>query len=727
MKFSIIIPTYGNAQLVSNCISSLKRVEPDTNKYEIIVVDDGSPDQAEIDKLTDENTVTAIFNNPNQGFSSAVNLGIGDAKNEIIVLVNNDIIFTQPFLNAYKDIFLNKPDVGIVGALLAYPNQTVQHAGLTYDSHNKQFLHAFKNKPIANPDTQVKAPYYAIAVTGALFAFRKELISSVGVFDEDYFVACEDTDYCLRAWEKGWKVLYTPKVFALHLEGATRGNTDNSKALKGPDWAKKEKAAIERFKSKLDSKLIADLAQEIAELNNPPLKLEIGSGYNPQPGYIHLEIRADLPDVDVVCDIQKQKLPYANNTISEILANHVIEHISFRKLPFVIREWERVLKPDGKLVLRTPNLRFIMGHYACGNTTPEWPGDEQFIRDNFGEVTPAWWANLKLFSGQDYDANFHHVCFDFPMLRGLLERYGFEEVKEEKFDKEYSPGELQVTARKKIKRKTIILSRQGALGDVLLTTPITRRLKAEGYDVIVGTDCPEAYYNNTDVKKLIKWNTSYSSEHRDRLEDLDGCYETLPARHIIDAYSLQVFEDTKTPHEIVYNVSEKSLEKMRNLVTKDYVAIHAAQSWENRTWKKSYWYELILELFDIHNTKVVVVGSKKDATFPAEARVLDTVGKFSLDETAAIIKLSKAFIGTDSALLHIAQAVKTPSIGIFTCAKAEYRTTGALAVVPDIDCYGCLADEPTPATYCGCRRGDFKCLEIITPEMVLEKYKELNV
>ena len=342
MKFSVIIPTYGNAQLVANCINSLRRVEPDRARYEIIVVDDGSP-EAEA-RLLEKTCIIelacgihAIYKKQNTGFAATVNKGIEKAQNEIIILVNNDIIFTQPFLHAYKDIFLNKPDVGVVGALLAYPNQTVQHAGLTYDPHNKQFLHAFKNKHISNPDTQVKSPYYAIAVTGALFAFRKELTKSVGFFDEKYFLACEDTDYCLRAWDKGWKVLYTPKVFALHLEGFTRGNTESTKLTKGAFWAEKEKESISLFKKSLDAEKTKELVQKIADLNNPPLKLEIGSGYNPQPGYIHLDVRADLPQVDVICNIQNQRLPYVDNAISEILANHVIEHISFRKLPFVFK------------------------------------------------------------------------------------------------------------------------------------------------------------------------------------------------------------------------------------------------------------------------------------------------------------------------------------------------------------------------------------------------------
>lgn len=448
MKHSLIIPTVKTTVLVAQCVNSIRAFERQKD-YEIIVVDDGSSSsvQAWLRNYCAEQKVKLLLRAKNLGFASAVNWGIKESTGEIVTLVNNDIIFTQSILPEIEESFQSS-SLGILGARLLYPDRTIQHAGLLFDPGNRRFIHNHKHRP-GNFKQAGEAQYY-IAVTGALFSFRRSLYNTLGPLNEKYFVACEDVEYCLRAWNNGYTVLYNPRVVAIHEEGGTRGNTPGTKTKKGSQWIVKEKQSIARFNKDLDSYNLKAIQDKVFLLNLKGVKkLEVGSGFNPHPGYIHVDVRAGLPDLQYVCDFSKDRLPFPDSIFDELLANHVIEHISWRKLPFVLGEWFRVLSKQGKLVLRTPNLRFIVETYLAGKTTPEWPGDEKFIKDNLSSsVTPAWWANIKLFSGQDYDANFHHVCFDFPMLSDLLKRIGFREVKEVKFDKTFSPGELQVEAYK---------------------------------------------------------------------------------------------------------------------------------------------------------------------------------------------------------------------------------------------------------------------------------------
>jgi hypothetical protein len=70
------------------------------------------------------------------------------------------------------------------------------------------------------------------------------------------------------------------------------------------------------------------------------------------------------------------------------------------------------------------------------------------MRIAYGQVGAAEWANIKILSGQDSPYNFHKVCFNFGMMRRLLERNGFKNVIRANWDKKHSPGELQVTAVK---------------------------------------------------------------------------------------------------------------------------------------------------------------------------------------------------------------------------------------------------------------------------------------
>jgi ADP-heptose:LPS heptosyltransferase/predicted SAM-dependent methyltransferase len=708
---SIIIPTFGDNERVTKLKDSVRKHEapfheaPISHMYEFIVVNDNPKKEM----------MSVINNEKNLGFAASVNKGMAAAKGDIILLLNDDITITAPFIDTLNEAFKD-PDLGIAGALLVYPNGSIQHGGMAYNEKLGSFLHIKSFNRLQSR--------YCIAVTGAFFAIRRELYNKIGGLDERFFLACEDTKYCLDAWDAGYTVKFFKELTAIHEEGATRGNTPKKKKDK-PEWTEAEAKGIKEFKAQLDLSKIREIEKKVKKLNAKNLKIEVGSGYNPQPGYLHLDIRGGLPQLDYICDFVKQRLPFNDGEVSEILANHVIEHIPFRKLPFVISEWARVLTPGGRLVLRTPNLRFICEQYLKGETTPEWPGDEKFIKENLSDsVTPAWWANLKLFSGQDYDANFHHVCFDAEMLRDLLGRYGFTDGRVTDLGKEYSPGELQFESFKAEPREICLLKRLGALGDVILTTPIVERLHKEGYDVYIDTMCPQVFTNNPYVKGTYLNLDKKPKPVIARRVDLDLAYEKNPKMHIIDAYSLEAFGDTKTPHETNLYVPNYLVSK-NNFIP--YIVLHMGNSWENRTWSKEYWKELLKKLL-YSGEKIIIVGSKDD--FRSESSsITNLVGKQTFHELAETIRNAKLFIGIDSAPFHIAEAVDTPAIGIFTCANPEFRSTkkSTLPVVPDIDCKFCLHEEKPPVTWCGCKRGDFKCLEIITPDMIYEKYLEMKV
>ena len=178
-----------------------------------------------------------------------------------------------------------------------------------------------------------------------------------------------------------------------------------------------------------------------------PIKLELGSGQNPQPGYVHLDISAAMPHVEIVHDIS-EPFPLPDGSVEQILANHCFEHVSWRKIGQIVRECYRVLIPGGKIFIRTPDLEFIVNTYLARQITPEWPPDEEFIRQEFGNVTPSWWAILKLFSGQDYPSNFHYTCYDFPTLKAIFQQQGFTKIERVHIQPVFSPGEIQLEAIK---------------------------------------------------------------------------------------------------------------------------------------------------------------------------------------------------------------------------------------------------------------------------------------
>lgn len=112
------------------------------------------------------------------------------------------------------------------------------------------------------------------------------------------------------------------------------------------------------------------------------VKLEIGGGHRPQPGYTNVDVR-DLPTVDVV--VSDYHLPmYADNSVDEILSIHTLEHFTIIDAEAALREWRRVLKNDSSLILCVPCLDRMVNNWqgrekaACEHVfgTNDWPGNE---------------------------------------------------------------------------------------------------------------------------------------------------------------------------------------------------------------------------------------------------------------------------------------------------------------------------------------------------------------
>lgn len=264
---SIIIPTIKRVDLVQKCVSSLISITKGI-KYEIIVIDDGSNQQEKrkLQHLAKKYNFSLILKTHNTGFAKTVNYGIKAAIGDYIVIVNNDIIFTQAnWLTKMVNTARLDRKIGIVGCRLLYPNNQIQHAGVSFNPKDR-FRHDYRFAPADHPPALKIKPIGF--VTGALMLIKRETVEQIGLLDESYFIACEDTEYCLRAREAGWIVIYCGEAKAIHLEGATRGNTPENKVL---EWYKKELNGIRRlFKSITIPPEKKDINPPVNLLNNRP-------------------------------------------------------------------------------------------------------------------------------------------------------------------------------------------------------------------------------------------------------------------------------------------------------------------------------------------------------------------------------------------------------------------------------------------------------------------------
>jgi len=139
------------------------------------------------------------------------------------------------------------------------------------------------------------------------------------------------------------------------------------------------------------------------------IKLNVGCGSDVKEGYINIDER-DIPGV-VQGDVRN--LEYADGSVDEVVALDIIEHFSIYEYKQVLAEWLRVLRPGGRLLIKTPDIEKICTTY--------------FHQAQSGEI--SWERLSKIINGgQDYSGNFHHVSLSFPWLKETLLRMGVTRV-----------------------------------------------------------------------------------------------------------------------------------------------------------------------------------------------------------------------------------------------------------------------------------------------------------
>lgn len=447
---TFVIVNYNKTDLTKKCLEAL---HTHTSGFECIVVDNGSTLENfhAVKKVVEAFPgVTFARVEINDGYALGANAGLklADERSDI-VLLNNDCFITCDAVAVIEKAF-EETDAGIIGALLYYPDGKIQHDGMDLAPRVPgAFVHGHKTEP--------RHSRYSVSVTGALVAISADTRNRLGLLSQRYYLGCEDSDYCLRAWAAEIPVWFERTLTATHLEGATRGKTVAEKqAAGGTEKRQREQDGWKAFRATFTDEFMRLVDGKVKALNTKlgvtdptpspaGIKIDIGCGTNPTPGYVACDARA-LKNVAHVFDFGTARWPFKDNTVSEIIMQHSIEHISYRRLPFVLGEARRVLALGGKLIIRTPDLRFMIDGYLSGKITKEYPPDQEFIAQNFGgdpnNLTPGWWTVLKLFSGQDYPGNEHRFCFDFETLASVLASQGFPNAKRFHDKPVWSPGEI---------------------------------------------------------------------------------------------------------------------------------------------------------------------------------------------------------------------------------------------------------------------------------------------
>lgn len=232
---SIVIPTRDRAELIGPCIEGvLNRTDYPT--FEVLIIDNGTsaPDALSVlEKAKHDSRVKVFRDDRPFNYSLLMNEAAAKASGEILVFLNNDTDVTHSDWLAELISLAIRPEVGLVGAELVYPDSRIQHAGVVFGP-DSGVHHQFRLMDSSDPGPggELALLRSVSAVTGACVAMRRELYIEIGGLNEtDFPINYNDIEICMRIRRAGLAVLWTPFAKLIHYESASLG------ALTSPERA----------------------------------------------------------------------------------------------------------------------------------------------------------------------------------------------------------------------------------------------------------------------------------------------------------------------------------------------------------------------------------------------------------------------------------------------------------------------------------------------------------
>ena len=264
---SIIIPNKDQVPVLKKCIDSLYE-KTEYRNFEVLVVENNSTDEATFEyyKELEEKyeNLKVLYYKGGFNFSAINNFAARQAKGEMFLLLNNDIEIISPEWLGEMVSLAQQPGVGIVGAMLYYPNDTVQHAGVItglggFAGHS----HKYHPRGKSGYMFRLACVQNLSCVTAANLLVTREAFEKAEGLDEEFTVAFNDVDFCLRIRDMGYQILFTPYAQCYHHESISRGS----------DKKGEKKERFEGERNRLKNRFGASLLRD--PFYNPNLTLDM--------------------------------------------------------------------------------------------------------------------------------------------------------------------------------------------------------------------------------------------------------------------------------------------------------------------------------------------------------------------------------------------------------------------------------------------------------------------
>ena len=221
---TVIMVSWNACDLLATAIASVPPIVGGAT-IELIVVDNASTDGSPEMIAERFPNVRVIRNAENVGFARANNQALVESRGEYVLLLNSDTQLHSGALASLVSFLEEHPHVGIVGPQLVYPDGRRQFSFGRFPSLREQAAIAFglgryvirDDHTARNNQSEQEVDY----VSGACMLIRRTAIDVVGIMDEQFFMYCEETDWCYRMRKAGWSVCFEPAAIVMHVRGGS--------------------------------------------------------------------------------------------------------------------------------------------------------------------------------------------------------------------------------------------------------------------------------------------------------------------------------------------------------------------------------------------------------------------------------------------------------------------------------------------------------------------------
>jgi N-acetylglucosaminyl-diphospho-decaprenol L-rhamnosyltransferase len=234
-SLSVVVVTYNALPYVEQCLASVAG-------YETVVVDHGSSDGT-VGEIREHFETVRVVEQENRGLAAGWNRGIGETSGRYVLVLNADAWAAGDSVRRLLDFAERHPEAAVVGPRLLNTDGSLQRSVRGFPTLWRLATEYFFLRKLA-PRSRTLNAFYAGGfehdrvteaefVMGSVMLVRREAIEQVGPLDEDFFLFSEETDWCYRFHQAGWKILFFPGAEFVHVGGASHGGRLFTENLRG--------------------------------------------------------------------------------------------------------------------------------------------------------------------------------------------------------------------------------------------------------------------------------------------------------------------------------------------------------------------------------------------------------------------------------------------------------------------------------------------------------------